>query len=131
MQTSSTLKMHQESRLWLSELDFILDEVQYFQNCLVKIIHQDFEEKYQAEISSFQKDFIHEIAFTDELKYHIRLRRHYLSYFKRNRLHGGYVIMPNHEMLRQKMGEFILAHLELKRNFRVFQKKCRQTQPAA
>ena len=119
MESINTLKLHQEHRDWLSELNFVQDEIKYFQYKLAEILAHD-PEHNQDEINSFKAILLGFLQEIDELRHSIHTHEYYLSYFKEHKLREGKVIQPSHEDKKLEMTIFHNKYEEFKKNLKSF-----------
>lgn len=116
MKIKNTLHIHRQHRGWLSELEFIQDEMQYFKKKLLTYLQSESPSHLAPEAEDLYREIQQWETWGKHLKESIHTHDYYISYFKKNRLHEGKVLHPSHEGMEVKVKKYILRYQQFKQN---------------
>lgn len=118
--SESKLVLHQEHREMLNVLNFMQDEIKYFQNRLAEVVALNTGAEVQSKSKEYKSYFLEHLAEIDEYRHSVYLQEHYLAYFAKNRLNEGRVIEPEHKAIKSRFEDFQEGFKEMKHNFTLF-----------
>ena len=108
---------HKEHREWLSQLNFYQDEIKFFQNELLVVLHEHNDHLSIVELVDEYRDILmKKLRQIDELRMHIIL--HEKSLVKMEVANSKE--LWHHSEVRDKINEFVNEFEMFKKNFRRF-----------
>jgi|SRR6476620_5142907 len=124
--TISITQLHLEYQRWINELIFYKEEINLFENYLVKIVRTNKSNEVAVGIEHFQNQFILQKEIIDYLKHDLKISEKQLASFVKELSGLGLenIRMDNHAKLRERMRTFRTIFNELKKEFRDFEVEC-------
>jgi hypothetical protein len=119
-------KLHNEYQVWMRELIFYKEEIKIFERHLEDVISKTRQKPVAAQVEQFQNQFIREKEVIDELKHKLNRSEKQLAGFVKEISGLGLesIKMDNHPNLREDMKTFRKIFIDLKNNFKKFEKRC-------
>jgi hypothetical protein len=116
-------ELHNEYRLWMTELTFYREEIKLFELRLQKIFVQSQAAGKAAAAEHFQNKFILQKEVIDILKHNLRKAEKQLTSFVHSVSGMGLssIKMDNHPELREEVQTFKKIYTELKKDFRIYE----------
>lgn len=115
--------LHSEHRYWLSELNFIQDEIKFFQNKLATLAaYNKDNKKIQDNIKLYKDKYIELLTKVDNFRYEIMTHEKVLGEKLElaNRLQENIGIEDEHHKAKEEIEEFIMEYKNWKHNFEEF-----------
>ncbi len=108
---------HKEHREWLSQLNFYQDELKFFQNELLLVLHAHNDHLSIIELVDEYRDlFMKKLRQIDELRMHIILHEKALVKMEKSSSEE----LWEHTEVRDKIHEFVEEFESMKKNFKRF-----------
>lgn len=109
--------MHKDHRNWLSQLNFYQDEIKFFQNELVNVIHSHMNSLSIIEsVDEYKSIFLKKLARIDDLRHQIT--KHELELASTRGETSAYHEM--HQQTRSDFMRFVEEFEMMKKNFKRF-----------
>lgn len=116
--------LHIEHRQWVSELNFVKDEIAIFTHRLSEIEVKNNGSDFRAEAESFQNRLIRQKEVLDELLHGINAHESFLAHNAIDHpIAIDHIYFQDHKGLREKMTRFSTLYAEFKTEFMRFTAK--------
>lgn len=109
--------VHNEHKEWLSQLNFFQDEIKFFQNELVKVIHEhNYSFSSLETVEEYRNILLKKLEHIDEMRHAIMRHERALAYPPEM----DSAELKDHQEVREDFLEFIDKYNMMKKNFKRF-----------
>lgn len=111
----STSFVHREHKEWLSKLNFYQDEIKFFQNELIIVLHKHaYRFSFVESVDEYRKIFQKKLEHIDDLRHHI------MDHERKLLSEEDEESEMNHQQIRERFNEFESDFKLVKKNFKRF-----------